>query len=424
MESVKELLKYLLIKGNEYILGLGISIPLIVETLLIILSIFTFKKIFSGIIFKGIIHYIDSLLEDKFQDETLDNVSKLIKPINLFFTITMIHLFVKNLLFFIPYYHIFFYILYLTVFSWASVIVIDTIFSIYLYHKEEIKRSELITVSSKFIKFFIIVCLFIVFLKALGLNVTTLIASLGIIGMAVALAAKDTLSNLFGSLSILMDNPFSQKDWIKTKNVEGTVVEIGLRSTTIRSFDNSLITIPNSELANGHIQNWDRRTIGRRIKLNFGISFNSTKKDLKKALKDIEKMLNKHPGVANNESKKTYYNRRSTDIVLSEEKRDTNIIAIEDKEGIKDTILVNLIEPSATCLNIMVYAFSRTTDWKEWLNVQEDIIFSVIDICKKNNLEFVFPTQPSTQEVIIDNTNLSQNMQTVPVSKEHQATPA
>jgi MscS family membrane protein len=401
-----DILNFILFKTNEYILSLGINTGLIIKTLLIMFSIYIFKKIFNKIIFKGIILYINSLLDNTLHNETINNISRLTKPINLLFNITIFHLFIKNLMFFLPFYHILFYILYLGAFSWIGVIIVDSLFSLYLYHKEEITRSELITISSKFIKFMVFLSLFLVFLHSVGVNITTLIASLGIIGMAVALAAKDTLSNLFSSFSIIMDNPFSQKDWIKTKNVEGTVVEIGLRSTTIRSFDNALITVPNSELASGHIQNLTRRAIGRKIKLDIGISYNSNKANIKKALKEIKKMLVKHSGIAYNELKEQQ----------TIEKKENSVIAFEDKEGIKDRILVNLVEPTSSGLTIRIYAFSKTIDWQEWLDIQEDIIFKILDICEKNDLKLAFPSQPASS-TIIDQTE-TPIMQPITVPKE------
>lgn len=401
-----DILNFILFKTNEYILSLGINTGLIIKTLLIMFSIYIFKKIFNKIIFKGIILYINSLLDNTLHNETINNISRLTKPINLLFNITIFHLFIKNLMFFLPFYHILFYILYLGAFSWIGVIIVDSLFSLYLYHKEEITRSELITISSKFIKFMVFLSLFLVFLHSIGVNITTLIASLGIIGMAVALAAKDTLSNLFSSFSIIMDNPFSQKDWIKTKNVEGTVVEIGLRSTTIRSFDNALITVPNSELASGHIQNLTRRAIGRKIKLDIGISYNSNKANIKKALKEIKKMLVKHSGIAYNELKEQQ----------TIEKKENSVIAFEDKEGIKDRILVNLVEPTSSGLTIRIYAFSKTIDWQEWLDIQEDIIFKILDICEKNDLKLAFPSQPASS-TIIDQTE-TPIMQPITVPKE------
>ncbi len=108
-------------------------------------------------------------------------------------------------------------------------------------------------------------------LQVWGINVTALIASLGLGGLAFALAAKDTASNLFGSFALLADKSIRIGEWIKVGGVEGTVEDIGMRTTKIRSFQKSLITIPNQIVSNSPIENFSRRGI-RRIKMRIGIT--------------------------------------------------------------------------------------------------------------------------------------------------------
>ncbi|MEA3433519.1 MAG: mechanosensitive ion channel, partial [Campylobacterota bacterium] len=127
----------------------------------------------------------------------------------------------------------------------------------------KILKNEVINLSIKVINSLIFLIAFIAILKIAGVDLTALLSGLGIAGAAVAFAAKDSISNIFGSISILIGDVFEQGDWIETKDVNGTVVEIGLRASTIRTFDNALISIPNSELANYGVKNWSRRSIGR-----------------------------------------------------------------------------------------------------------------------------------------------------------------
>jgi MscS family membrane protein len=94
-----------------------------------------------------------------------------------------------------------------------------------------------------------------------------ILSTLGIGGLAFAMAAKDSLSNFFGGLNIMVDHIFKMGDWIKVGDVEGTVVEIGLRSTTVRTFDNALVTMPNAMVSTASVLNWNRRSVGRRIKM-------------------------------------------------------------------------------------------------------------------------------------------------------------
>ena len=95
-------------------------------------------------------------------------------------------------------------------------------------------------------------------LQEWGYNVSGFLASLGLVGMALALAAKDTAANLFGSLVIFIDKPFKVGEWIKTPDVEGIIETIGIRSTKIRTFAQAQVTVPNATLANSAILNWSR----------------------------------------------------------------------------------------------------------------------------------------------------------------------
>ncbi|MEA1920402.1 MAG: mechanosensitive ion channel family protein, partial [Campylobacterota bacterium] len=177
-----------------------------------------------------------------------------------------------------------FYLLYLSLFSYILVTIIDNFVYHYLLKRAEVKekqmRHELINLIISIVKSVVFIIAGILFLVQIGVNITGLLASLGIGGLAVALAAKDTLSNFFGLLKILSDNSFSQGDWIQTDDIDGTVVEIGFVSTAIRTFDNALISVPNEKLANAALKNWNRRQVGRRIKMHIGVTYGSDRQKL------------------------------------------------------------------------------------------------------------------------------------------------
>jgi len=217
-------------------------------------------------------------------------------------------------------------------------------------------------------------------LKVLGVNLTALLSGLGIGGVAVAFAAKDTIANLFGSISILLSDLFEQGDWIAVDNMEGHVVEIGLRATTIRTFDNALIAIPNFKLADNGIKNWSRRKMGRRIKMTIGVTYESDMADIKKALDEIRQMLHEHPLLM---GEKTQF---------ANNERQLKLVSKEDLKGIKRQILVNLDTFDSSSINILVYCFSRSVIWNEWLDAKEDVMFKIAAILKANNLEFAYPT--------------------------------
>mgnify|MGYP000105980115 CR=1 FL=1 len=246
--------------------------------------------------------------------------------------------------------------------------------------QSKVLKNEVINLSIKVINGLIILVAFIIILKIVGVDLTALLSGLGIVGAAVAFAAKDSISNIFGSISILIGDVFEQGDWIETNDVNGTVVEIGLRASTIRTFDNALLSIPNSELANGGVKNWSRRSVGRRIKMNLGLTYQADFADIRQAIIDIRAMLKEHPGIAN---KRTSYQNAY---------RQARLVSSEDFKGVKRTTLVYMDAFADSSINILVYCFTRSVDWAEWLEVKEDVMYKIADILEKNNLDFAYPT--------------------------------
>lgn len=194
-------------------------------------------------------------------------------------------------------------------------------------------------------------------LQVWGIDVTALIASLGIGGLAFALAAKDTASNLFASFSLLADKSIAIGEWIKVKDVEGTVEHIGMRTTKIRSFGKALITVPNQVIANNPIENFSRRGI-RRIKLNIGLTYNTTSEQVSNIVTQIKDMLKNHDGIS-----------------------------------VEDTMLVNFSSFGDSSLNIFVYTFTNTSNWKKYMDIREDVHKQIMQIVEDNNSGFAFPSQ-------------------------------
>jgi len=242
-------------------------------------------------------------------------------------------------------------------------------------------KNEMVNVGIKIINFIIVLIGFLFVLYFSGVNLTAVLSGLGIGGFAVAFAAKDTISNFFGTLSVLFSDVFSQGDWIVVGNNEGVVVEIGLRVTTLRTFDNALIAIPNGTFATAEVKNWNRRTLGRRIKMSLGIKYDSKSADIKKAIQEIREMLDKHPDIATSNTKYTYRKHKST-----------KLISKDDHEGVKKTLLVYLDEFGPSSMNILVYCYTKSVTWKDWLEVKEDVMHKIMEIFEKNSLEFAFPS--------------------------------
>jgi len=276
-----------------------------------------------------------------------------------------------------------FNMIYGTFFTFIIYKILNTIATIKLseINKENSIKNEMINVGIKIVNFVILIMGLLIILYYAGVNLTAVLSGLGIGGFAVAFAAKDTISNFFGTLSILFSNVFSQGDWVKVGDNEGVVVELGLRVTTLRTFDNALIAIPNGTFATMEVKNWNRRTLGRRIKMSLGIKYDSKSSDIKNAIAEIRVMLDKHPGIATENTKYTYKKINAP-----------KLISKDDHQGIKKTLLVYLDEFGPSSMNILVYCFSKSVNWQEWLEIKEDVMHKIMEIFEKNSLEFAFPS--------------------------------
>ncbi len=209
----------------------------------------------------------------------------------------------------------------------------------------------------KSVKVFIVIIAILAVLQEWGINVTALIASLGIGGLAIALAAKDTAANLFGGLTILADKSLKIGEWIKVGSVEGIVEDLGMRTTKIRTFEKSLVTVPNQYIANNPIENFSRRDV-RRIKMTIGLVYSTPPDTVRKIVKEIKQMLQEHPGIAKNQ-----------------------------------TLLVFFDKFSDSSLDIFIYTFTNTANWIEYMAIKEDINLKIMDIVERNGSSFAFPSQ-------------------------------
>lgn len=250
--------------------------------------------------------------------------------------------------------------------------------------KQTSVKSELINITIKIVNFILLLATVLIILHQSGVNLTAILSGLGIGGFAIALAAKDSLANFFGTLSILMSDTFSQGDWIVVEDKEGVVVEIGLRVTTIRTFDNALISIPNSKLANEAIKNWNKRKVGRRIKFTVRVRYDSDKAALQKTIEDIKAFLSGHEGIAKE-------NAHASKIRFSSFES-AKLVSTNDALGIKNLQLVTLDKLSDSSIDILVYCFTVTTAWLEWAKVKDEVIFEVMRIIEQNGLRFAYPS--------------------------------
>lgn len=215
---------------------------------------------------------------------------------------------------------------------------------------------QLIPLIRKTLRFFVVVMGVIAILQNNGYNVASLIAGLGIGGLAVALAARETLANFFGSLTIFLDRPFKIGDWIKTGNVEGTVEEVGFRSTRVRTFYNSLVSVPNSNLANMDIDNLGLRKY-RRLKTILNLTYSTTPEQMEAFVEGIKAIVK-----ANKHFRQDYYE-------------------------------VHFNSFGAHSLDVLVYVFFDVPDWSTELQQRHNFLLEILRLAKEVGVEFAFPTQ-------------------------------
>lgn len=214
----------------------------------------------------------------------------------------------------------------------------------------------LIPFLTKLFQFIIIALSITIIAQEWGYDVNGFIAGLGLGGLAIALAAKDTVANIFGGFVIITDKPFSVGDWIETSEVEGTVEELSFRSTRIRTFAHALVTVPNSVLANQAITNWTRMG-KRRVSFHLGVTYTTPRVKLQRCVEGIQTLLEQHDGVH------------------------------------KDLIFVKFDVFGASSLDIFIYFFTITTKWGEFMAVKEDINLKIMKILEDEGVSVAFPSR-------------------------------
>lgn len=213
---------------------------------------------------------------------------------------------------------------------------------------------QLVPIFRRLVKILVMVIGVILILTELGYSVTGLVAGLGIGGLALALAAKETLANIFGSLVIFTDKPFQVGDTIKTPKYEGSVEEVGFRSTQIRTSAKTLVFVPNNEISNAVIENVSKMP-KRLVQFNLPLSYITSSDQMKKAVENIRELLKNHAEV--------------------------------DKE----VIIVRFTEFAGTSLNLLIHFFTLKTAWEEYLAIKEEINFQILQKIEELKIQFALP---------------------------------
>ena len=243
--------------------------------------------------------------------------------------------------------------------AWFLIRIVDGVIHQFikpLAEKSESKfDDQIIPVLSKISKFAIAIIALILVLDNFGFDVITLLAGLGIAGVAVAFAAQETISDVFGGLSIFASRPFVVGDTIEIDNTHGTVENVGLRYTRVRDFDGRVNVYPNRKIATGVLKNWSSEPT-RRIKMNIGVVYNTNTEKLEKGMDVIRKIISDNPATTND-------------------------------------IRVSFNEFKDFSLNILVVYFVKSKDIVEIMKVQNEINLAIKKSFEKEKIEFAFPTQ-------------------------------
>ena len=337
----------------------GLSIWQLIALLGMIIISFVLHKVLSFIFHKLIIGY---LRRSKFSELADRYVSPVAKPISIFLVVSLLLIFVPVLQFPIAISKYLVLALRVTVPIFLTLVcyrLVD-LFSFYFKKLAEKTKSslddQLVPLISKALRVFIVIIgIFFVLLK-LNVDIIPLLTGLSIGGLAFALAAQDTIKNFFGSLMIFIDKPFQIGDWITSGEIDGTVEEVGFRSTRVRTFRNSVVYVPNGNLADSTIDNHGLRHY-RRFYTQIALTYDTPTELIEVFVQGLRKLVDNHP--------------------------DTR----------KDSYEIYLNGMADSSLNVMFYIFFEVPTWSEELRARHEILKLIIDLAHELGVNFAFPTQ-------------------------------
>lgn len=215
---------------------------------------------------------------------------------------------------------------------------------------------QLVPLVRRALKVFVVLIGILIVLQNLNFNITALLAGISIGGLALALAAQDTIKNLFGSIMIFVDRPFQIGDWINFDGKDGTVEEVGFRSTRVRTFANSVISVPNGRIADMTVDNLGLRTY-RRFTTNLTIAYDTPPALIEAFVAGLRQIVDQHP-----DTRKDYYH-------------------------------VYLNNLNSHSIDILFYVFFNVLGWPEELKARHEVIMQIIELAETLGVRFAFPTQ-------------------------------
>jgi len=215
---------------------------------------------------------------------------------------------------------------------------------------------KIVPLVRKFLKVVVVIFGALYVLKNIGIDITPLLAGVSIGSLAVALAAQETLKNMFGSLTLFSDRVFELGDWIIAEDVDGRVEQVGIRSTKVRSFNDSIITVPNGKLADMNINNMGKRKY-RRFATNLSVTYDTSISKIEEFIEGIRTIVNNH------------------------------------EKTRKDYLRVYLNNLGDSAIMILFDIFFEVEDYDEELKAKHEILSSIMNLASQLSVDFAFPTQ-------------------------------
>ncbi len=225
-------------------------------------------------------------------------------------------------------------------------------------------NEKLTQIAQQIVKAIVIILGIAAVIQAWGYNVSGLVAGLGIGGLAVALAAQNTLENVLGYFVILADQPLNVGEYVVFGDISGAVESIGFRSTRIRVLDQSLVTVPNKTIMNANVTNWSR-LIKRRLNMTLGIAYSSSPEQILSVVQAIRDMLQNH------------------DLVQA------------------DSVVVQFVGFDESSLEVMIICFMNTPEWGDFQAAKQDINLRIINILNERGVEVAFPSRTLYVEQVV-----------------------
>ena len=213
----------------------------------------------------------------------------------------------------------------------------------------------MIPILEKIVKFLILFFILASFLQSNGYSITSLIAGFGITGLAVGFAAQQTIADFFGTLAIIADKMYKIGDYIKIGEIEGTVEDINLLSTKIRTLDDFLVSIPNNNISGTVITNISKAH-KRRINEVFGVTYDTSDEKLQRAKEIINEVC-------------------------------------KDNKNIYDNPVIFAETLSASSIDIKLLAYVKTKNYNDFVQIRSDVILEIVKRFRAENIDFAFPSQ-------------------------------